>query len=282
LYDPADKLTEHRCERCEDGIAVDEPVTRCVRCQRLYHEGCVEAFDGCVGLVCDAESLISAPDLGRLPAAVAAAEAGPQPDGDMETPPGVRVERRAGRLVVRRSWSRREALGLLLFAAAWLGGVVASFVQASEPVLTGGFRDVFSVPLYALAFGIGLVLLYRGLAGLFNRSELVVDHRWLRHAHRPLPWVGSSRIPVEAVASLVVAEHVRHRKGRRQVTWALQARLQAGDTRLVTDRGSDLDQKLFLKLQVDRFLGLGDEGGGLNPAPGGQLGDDAASGAPGH
>jgi hypothetical protein len=160
---------------------------------------------------------------------------------------------RPERLEIVRRWLGPGIVGLTLAAVAWNAMLVGYFVGAL------GTETVSIVRLVApfLHVAVGAALAYAALAGLVNRSHVVVTPGLLWVRHRPLPWCGGLDLPRRRILQLYCAARGAVSKGEQR--YDVRAQLTYRGQRTLLKRLENLDQALFLEQQVEIHLGIRDE-----------------------
>ncbi len=164
---------------------------------------------------------------------------------DFPLPPGVQVYQVGEVLQIVREWRNASHIFLLGFGVFWL-------------VFTVPFLLFFLI--FALPFiGIGIFMLYWGLAGVLNKTTIQIGQGWLVINHDPLPWLGAKRIETTNIVQLYTKEHISYSRNSGpnrtyQIYVILHDRTQQDLLKDITDP----QQALYIEQQIERYLGIAD------------------------
>lgn len=168
-------------------------------------------------------------------------------------PKTMRVDESGPGLRIIRRWYSPLFFFFVFFCIAWDGFLVFWYKIA----LSEGAPWIMSVfPVLHVAVGVGLT--YWTIAGFVNRTEIVVDGRALSVVHRPMPWFGSLRMPVEQIDQLYCRQKISHGKNGTSVSYQLFAAEKGGGKRKILSGLMDSDQALFVERSVESYLGIRD------------------------
>jgi len=174
-------------------------------------------------------------------------------DKQVPMPKAIQVEETHEGLRIVRRWFSPVFLFLVFFCIAWDGFLVFWYGVA----LSGHAPCIMVVfPVLHVAVGVGLT--YWTIAGFVNRTEIRVDSHELTVEHRPLPWFGAMRMPVERIDQLYCKQKISRGKNGTSVTYQLIAAEKGGGTRKVLSGLMDSDQALFVERTVESYLGIRD------------------------
>jgi len=111
---------------------------------------------------------------------------------------------------------------------------------------------------------IGFLLLYRVLTQIVNTARIRVDNETLECTQSPLPWKGSTRVPVSEIQQVFpkFVQHVSTSGTGQSVPidprgFALYAALRDGSYPEIV-RFLKKDQALYLEQEIERYLGIED------------------------
>lgn len=103
---------------------------------------------------------------------------------------------------------------------------------------------------------IGLALVYATLAGLLNHTTINVTSELLTVRHGPVPWWGNRKVAVNEIEGLECRKNTDPKRQRHSRVYGVHVLTKEGDSvDLITD--IDRDRALFIKQEVERWLGLG-------------------------
>ena len=222
------ELVELKCRNCgatlgAESISTQLSVARCGHCD------CVFAL--------------------AVPQPAAAAPA--RPLREVSLPDRIDLEQTPEGLRMHVHWARGGALILLGFGIFWLVLNLTLFRQ---------FDDDFGPPLIVrLIFpAVGVGMIYAGLAGLVNTSEIVIGNREIRVSHGPLPIKMGKRLAVDDIDQIYCRQHTRHSENSTTVTYAVHvATRRSGRVKLI-DGLNDVNHALYIEQEIERRLGIAD------------------------
>jgi len=100
---------------------------------------------------------------------------------------------------------------------------------------------------------IGLLLVYMTLAGLLNRTILIVTSEFLTLRHGPMPWPGNRKLPVNDLDRVYCCKETAPQKRDWTYVYGVCALTKEGNkVNLITDL--DRHRALFIKQQIERWL----------------------------
>lgn len=156
--------------------------------------------------------------------------------------------RHHGGVGISWSWFSFDSIYLLGFAIFW-NLIVFQFIGDS-------FFNLFVTP-HVL---IGLYLTYSCITGLFNKTRITIDKRYLKVRHYPLPWWPAPTLKLNTIRQLYVAcrEGSEGEHNRTVKYYELMAVLVDGSRKrlLGKDRASSLEDYLYLEQALERALGV--------------------------
>ncbi len=174
-------------------------------------------------------------------------------DKDVAMPKSIRVSESGDRLLVQRRWYSPMLFFFVFFCIAWDGFLIFWYKMA----MADDAPWIMSVfPILHVAVGIGLT--YWTIAGFVNRTDIVVNGRELQVSHKPMPWFGATRMPVDQVDQLYCKQKISHSKNGTSVTYQLFAAEKGGGRRKLLSGLMDSDQALFVERCVESYLGIRD------------------------
>lgn len=196
------------------------------------------------------------PTTGHTPAAVLGGISEPAPAlSERETrllrprPRNVTLRKQGDQIELSWRWFSWKYLPLAFFCIAWDGFLCFWYSIAFS---TGAPWIMIVFPIAHLAVGVGLT--YSTLAGFLNRSYVSIDRKNFVVSHRPLPWLGNLRVPVNQVKQLYCKE-----KRGKQTTYQLSVILKDGRKR---DLLSNLDSPeigFYMEHQIENWLDITDQ-----------------------
>jgi hypothetical protein len=154
-----------------------------------------------------------------------------------------------GRLRIVRRWLSLDSVMMLVAAIVCDVVVVKMFRVFSGPE-TAATLVVMS-PLLAIC----LWLSYSGLAGVINRTVIVVDERAFVVRHGPLPARGNCAVALSELLQLFTVEVAGPRGAR---VYELRAHLRNGPTVTIAKNLSSPSQALFIERAVEHHAGIED------------------------
>jgi len=189
--------------------------------------------------------------LGREPSPGAAAPIA-KPDAIELEPPGAAAGyRRSAAARLRVHWRWRSGIDFVfIFGALALWALIALYTADLGVLLLGG----------AAHFAIGLVLLYRGVAGRVNRSTISVVGDGVRVDSGPLYWPGRPAVAVAPVEQVFVQSRIRSGGaggGPSTLRYALVAEHGGRRTDLLRNV-RNIDEVLYLERAIEDALGVED------------------------
>ncbi|MCB9852437.1 MAG: hypothetical protein H6819_05030 [Phycisphaerales bacterium] len=174
-------------------------------------------------------------------------------DKNVPQPKSIRVDESGSGLRIIRRWYSPLYFFMVFFCIAWDGFLVFWYYIA----LTKDAPWIMSVfPVLHVAVGVGLT--YWTIAGFVNRTEIVVDSRELSVAHRPMPWFGALRMPVEQIDQLYCKQKISRGENGTSVSYELFASKKGGGKRKILSGLMDSDHALFVERRVESYLGIRD------------------------
>lgn len=154
-------------------------------------------------------------------------------------------------LKVVRRWYRPRMWLYLLMAFSW-SGVVAGFTT----------MQLGNDPLWRLVMALnvlfGVALFYGALAGLLNRTRILVGKGRLIKRHFPIPWHGKQKIEIDQIDQFFCTEGNEFRQGRPHPVYQLNVFLNNGQRLPILRNVDSLEAILFLESQIEQFLGIED------------------------
>jgi hypothetical protein len=168
-------------------------------------------------------------------------------------PENVTVTREAGALTITYRWFRPIHLFLVLFCIFWDGFLVFWYREALQRPSPSNIAIWF--PLLHVAVGVGLT--YSTLAGLANRTRVVVQSGVIAIRHGPLPWLGNRQVGAESIRQLYREETIS--RGRNaSASYHLNA-ITPDNRKLRLIRSvPTADVALYLEQEIERTLGIED------------------------
>lgn len=173
---------------------------------------------------------------------------------DVPQPKSIRVDESGSELRIILRWFSPLFFFFLFFCIAWDGFLVFWYGMAFR----GDAPWIMIVfPIGHLAVGIGLT--YWTIAGFVNRTEIVVDGRELSVRHRPMPWIGTLRMPVDQIDQFYCKQRIsRSNNNGTSVSYQLYALEKGGGKRKVLSGLMDSDHALYIERRVESYLGIRD------------------------
>lgn len=174
-------------------------------------------------------------------------------DKNVSQPKAIRVDESGSGLRIVRRWYSPMFFFFLFFCIAWDGFLLFWYsIAFSEDA--PWIMSVF--PVVHVAVGVGLT--YWTIAGFVNRTVIFVDGRELSVVHRPLPWFGTLRLPVDQIDQLYCKQKVSRGENGTSVSYQLFAAVKGGGRRKILSGLMDSDHALFIERRVESYLGIRD------------------------
>jgi hypothetical protein len=177
------------------------------------------------------------------------------PPMEAPLPQHISVVKDSGVLTITYRWFRPLYLFTLLFCIVWDASLVVWYRTALRQA-DGAPGMAFWFPLLHVA--IGVVLTYTTLAGLLNRTRIVVQSREIVIQHGPIPSLGNRRIGADGIRQIYREQTFSQYRGSTSASFHLNAITQ--DNRklpLVRDVPS-ADMALYLEQEIEKALGIED------------------------
>lgn len=166
-------------------------------------------------------------------------------------PANVDIHLHADHLKVVRRWYQPRMWLFLMMAVSWFGIVAGFQLMAFE----GG-------PAWRAIMGLnvvfGIVLLYGALAGLINRTKILVGNGRLTKQHYPLPWRGRLNLETDQIDQFYCTEGTEFQRGRTRPVYQLNVFLNNGSRYPILRHVDSLETILFLENQIEQFLEIED------------------------
>ncbi|CAM2007804.1 hypothetical protein [Acanthopleuribacter pedis] len=163
----------------------------------------------------------------------------------------VEIHLKEDHLKVVRRWYRPHMWLYLMMAISW-SGVVAGF----QLMQLGGGRLWTAVMVVNVLFAV--ILFYGSLAGLLNRTRILVGRGRLIKRHFPVPWHGKLKLGTDQIDQFFCTEGREFRQGRAYPVYQLNVFLNSGVRVPILRNVSSLETILFLENQIEQFLGIED------------------------
>lgn len=176
---------------------------------------------------------------------------------DKQETGAVVVRESDGRLELVYRWHHSYHLQMALASFVW----IAFLLWAAYDKATSGEGSVPDAILgAALGSLVGGYLFYIALAGLLNKTTVVVDKDRLSVSHAPLPWRRAQTFPVSHLKQLYVQRKSPPWWNQRTIpTFSLCALLATGTrVKLIEGRAQDTDL-LFLEKTLESHLAIQDQ-----------------------
>jgi hypothetical protein len=177
------------------------------------------------------------------------------PPMEAPLPERVTVTRDAGILTITYRWFRALHLYFLLFCIFWDGFLVFWYTNVVRHTDGGPSKIGLWFPFFHVAVGIGLT--YYTLAGLANRTRVVVQSGEIVIQHGPLPWFGNLRIRADGIHQLYREESFSRGRGA-GASYHLNA-ITRDHRKLPLIRWvPEADLALYLEQEIEKSLGIED------------------------
>jgi len=150
-------------------------------------------------------------------------------------------------------WFSPKYIFLAFFCIAWDAFLCFWYGMALSSRGVPWIMIVF--PIFHVAIGVGLT--YYTLAGFLNRSTVRVDSRSFSIQHAPLPWFGSSNIPIRDLQQLYTQARTS-RDSSHPVDYQLNAVLKNGRKLKLLSNLDNPDIGFFLEQQIENWLNIAD------------------------
>ncbi|HMQ31313.1 MAG TPA: hypothetical protein PKD53_11325 [Chloroflexaceae bacterium] len=173
---------------------------------------------------------------------------------DVPLPERFAIERPAGGLRISWRWFTPAAIFLAVFALFWNGFLCVFFWGA----LSGGAGGFAMFASLHVLVGIGVA--YWALAMFVNGTTVEASYGALAVRHGPLPALGNLDLPRDGIRQLYCVERVRRSRRSTTVSYSLQAVKADGGSVAVVKGLDNPEQALYLEQELERFLGIRDEG----------------------
>lgn len=173
----------------------------------------------------------------------------PQPDAVTET-------RDENGLTLSYRWFSWIHLFLLMFCFVWDGFLFAWYSKALARGAAASDMVIW-FPMLHVAVGIGLS--YYTLAGLLNRTRIVVFGGELTVRHGPVPWLGNFTVSTADFLQLYREETIyTSSRGGRSASYHLSAVTQGNRKLRLVSNVPEADIALYLEQTIEEVLGLKD------------------------
>ncbi|EYF06092.1 hypothetical protein [Chondromyces apiculatus] len=230
------------CVRCSAAIpAADIDLgTHLARCQ-----GCNAVFDVTAQVEQGSRALARSTPYLLVPPTIQVVEegGGALEEGSYRSAPGV------GRLVLVRSWASRDNTIRTIFLGLWSMMV---FTTLATTCMDSGPFD--AMMLFLLVFAaVGGWGLYHAVAGLLNKTWIVVTSDALTIKHVPLPWSGNRAIPLSDLKSLRYETVVTTGK-HASTSYTLWGSLRGGESVELLRGLPSFDEARFITERVEEHL----------------------------
>lgn len=175
----------------------------------------------------------------------------------MPIPTSLEVEESTEGLFIFRAWKSPMAILLMTFGLIWTSIVapMAFIVFASLGEL--GAASILVVLFLIPFLGIGLGIIYTGIATWVNSTTVHLDQDYLRVSHHPLPWKGGIKIPTREIENIEVRKETRRGKNGSYTVNILSLR-QKGKSELVNINYGNInpidEECLFIEYKLKGFL----------------------------
>jgi hypothetical protein len=157
----------------------------------------------------------------------------------------------AGELLLTRKWFDAQAIMLLIFGVVWSSFLLFWYRMAFS---TGAPWIFFVFPLAHVAAGV--VIVYRALTGLFNKTTIRVSNGKLSVRHGPIPAFGNRDIDVSDLRQLYTVTKARSKGG---TTYEVHALAAVGPTVKLVSGLRDMQQAVYIERTLEDHLRIEDD-----------------------
>jgi hypothetical protein len=172
-------------------------------------------------------------------------------------PDYLHIEEHGGGLTIWWRWFQPQLIFLVFFCIGWNAFL---FVWYSMAVGFGGFAPwparvlMFVFPLAHVAAGVGLS--YLTLAGLLNRTRMIVDGGTLRVKHQPIPWKQPPPLLTDDIDRIYVTEPTHHSAEHRGFGYTVNVLCRDGRRTELVKGLTDSDKALCVADRLRRHLSI--------------------------
>ena len=175
------------------------------------------------------------------------------------TPANIEIQESKNSLTIKYKWNKLMGYILVTFSFFWNGIMYFAFISNMIEDNVPSFVLLFTLPFV----GVGLFILYMGIANVLNTTtiEVVFDNLNIKHA--PMPWRGNRDVFKHDIKQLYVKQHVH--RGKNGVSYSYSINMIDRDNKDVKlidtiqnpEEGKFIEQKIesFLKIQDKRVSG---------------------------
>ncbi|MEW6738243.1 MAG: hypothetical protein AB1489_43620 [Acidobacteriota bacterium] len=103
---------------------------------------------------------------------------------------------------------------------------------------------------------VGIILTYDTLAGLFNKSIIVISEKEILIKHKPLWWPGNKMICCEEIDQISSQKIVTNSRSGQHITFNLTTTMKNRDRINLLKNLPKLDIALFIEQQIEKYLGV--------------------------
>lgn len=173
---------------------------------------------------------------------------------DAPLPEDVTVVRDAGALTITYRWFKPLYLFMLFFCIFWDGFLVFWYDMALRK---GAGAPSMAIWFPLLHVGVGVWLTYTTLAGLANRTRVVVQSGEIVIRHGPLPWLGGGRIGAGEIRQLY-REETPAKDSDSTASYHLNAITRDNRKLRLIRSVRSADVALYLEQEIEKALGIED------------------------
>lgn len=181
------------------------------------------------------------------------------PDDAQKTlPENINIQYHDGYIEISRRWLSRSTM---IKAIVFIG---AGFLLFNNFIIPNQDGPLVKSPILWLFGALSIGAIYSAVAGLLNKSSILVSKEALEVRHKPVPWPGNKRLLVEDIKQLYTKEK-RSTDSDKNTTITYQVYVVTGnrngnekDIKLISGLEKN-EQAVFIEREIEKYLGIIDE-----------------------
>lgn len=169
-------------------------------------------------------------------------------------PKGIEVLKMLSELNIDVKWRGNVHWFLVIFTLIWNAFI---FVFLTIALSSGTYGILLFMSAHIL---VGVGLIYRTLAGLFNTTHIVVDHSYTTIQHRPFKvFFKEIKIETRNIEQLYVKKYIMSRtNGKPNYAYGVMAKMKDGSEIRIVKGIKRTEQALFIEQEIEKFTGIVD------------------------
>lgn len=169
-------------------------------------------------------------------------------------PANIQIEEFKNALTIKYKWNKVMGYILIGFSCFWNSILyfvfISNMIEAEMPL----FVLLFTLPFV----GLGLFILYFGIANILNTTTIEVGFDNLTVKHAPMPWRGNRDVFKHDIKQLYVKQHIH--RGKNGVSYSYSINMIDRDNKDIklVDTLANPEEGKFIEQKIESFLKIKD------------------------